>query len=496
MTRLFAATKGWFGFDENDVWTLFHSCAFDFSVWEIWGALLYGGRVVVVPFMVSRSPEAFYDLLAKEQVTVLNQTPSAFRQLIRAEEAVGQKELALRYVVFGGEALEMQSLRPWFERHGDQKPRLINMYGITETTVHVTYRPLSKIDLDSGSVIGVQIPDLQIYILDPLGQPVPVGIPGEMYVGGAGLARGYLRRPELTAERFIPDHLTGRPGSRLYKTGDLARFLPGRDIEYLGRIDHQVKIRGFRIELGEIESVMCKHPAVREVTVIARGDTADDKRLVAYLVASAPTPAVSELRDHLRKKVPDYMVPSAIVFLDKLPLTSSGKIDLKALPEPEQERPELGTQFVMPRTAVEAKLAEIWSQVLRLERVGIHDNFFELGGDSILSIQVIALSRQSGITLSPKLLFQNQTIAELAAVATVASELPKAEQMLVQGSAPLTPIQHWFFEQELADPHYYNQSFLFTVKEPLDMGALQRAVAHLERHHDALRMRFATISSP
>ena len=257
-----------------------------------------------------------------------------------------------------------------------------------------------------------------------------------------------------------------------------------------------MKIRGFRIELGEIESVMCKHPAVREVTVMARGDTADNKRLVAYLVASAPVPAVSELRDLLRKKLPDYMVPSAFVFLDKLPLTSSGKIDLKALPEPEQERPELVTQFVMPRTAVEAKLAEIWSQVLRLERVGIHDNFFELGGDSILSIQVIALSRQNGITLSPKLLFQNQTIAELAAVATVASELPKAEQILVQGSAPLTPIQHWFFEQELADPHYYNQSFLFTVNESLDMDALERALAHLERHHDALRLRFATNVNP
>ena len=227
VTRLFGATQAWFGFDEHDVWTLFHSCAFDFSVWEIWGALLYGGRIVVVPFLVSRSPEAFYDLLAEEQVTVLNQTPSAFRQLIRAEEAAGEKDLALRYVIFGGEALEMQSLRPWFERHGDQKPRLVNMYGITETTVHVTYRPLSKSDLDSGSVIGVQIPDLQIYILDPLGQPVPVGVPGEMYVGGSGLARGYLRRPELTAERFIPDHLTGRSDSRLYKTGDLARFSAG-----------------------------------------------------------------------------------------------------------------------------------------------------------------------------------------------------------------------------------------------------------------------------
>ncbi len=204
---------------------------------------------------------------------MLNQTPSAFRQLIQAEEAVGQQHLALRYVIFGGEALEMQSLRPWFDRHGDQKPRLVNMYGITETTVHVTYRPLSKDDLDSGSVIGVPIPDLQIYILDAQRNLVPIGVPGEMYVGGAGLARGYLHRSELTAERFIPDHLTGRSGSRLYKTGDLARLLTGRDIEYLGRIDDQVKIRGFRIELGEIESVLCQHDAIRQATVNAREDS-------------------------------------------------------------------------------------------------------------------------------------------------------------------------------------------------------------------------------
>ena len=288
VARLFPATESWYQFNEQDSWTLFHSCAFDFSVWEIWGALLYGGRVVVVPFLVSRSPEAFYELLAREKVTVLNQTPSAFRQLIQAEEAVGQKELALRYVIFGGEALEMQSLRPWFERHGDEKPQLVNMYGITETTVHVTYRPLSKDDLNSGSVIGVPIPDLQIYILDQSGQLVPIGVPGEMHVGGAGLARGYLRRPELSEQRFIPDHVTGRTGARLYKTGDLARFLPGRDIEYLGRIDHQVKIRGFRIELGEIESVLLQHPAVRSAVVMAREDEPGVKRLAAYVVTSQP----------------------------------------------------------------------------------------------------------------------------------------------------------------------------------------------------------------
>jgi acyl-coenzyme A synthetase/AMP-(fatty) acid ligase/SAM-dependent methyltransferase/acyl carrier protein len=285
--RLFDATHSWFGFDERDVWTLFHSYAFDFSVWEMWGALFHGGRLVVVPYWVSRSPEAFYRLLCEERVTVLNQTPSAFRQLIQVEKTMGVSgNLALRYVIFGGEALELKSLIPWFERHGDQKPRLINMYGITETTVHVTYRPLTKEDAESatGSVIGVPIPDLQLYVLDAHRQPVPIGVPGEIYVGGGGVARGYLHRPELTAERFIPHPYSDEPGARLYKTGDLARILPDGDIQYLGRIDQQVKIRGFRIELGEIAAALEEHPAVRQAVVVDREDVQGDKRLVAYVV--------------------------------------------------------------------------------------------------------------------------------------------------------------------------------------------------------------------
>jgi amino acid adenylation domain-containing protein/non-ribosomal peptide synthase protein (TIGR01720 family) len=490
VARLFPATESWYQFDDRDVWTLFHSCAFDFSVWEIWGALLYGGRIVVVPFLVSRSPEAFYQLLAKEKVTVLNQTPSAFRQLIQAEEMVGQRELALRYVVFGGEALEMQSLRPWFERHGDQRPRLINMYGITETTVHVTYRPLSQEDLNAGSVIGVPLPDLQVYILDARREPVPIGVPGEMYVGGAGLARGYLRRPELTEERFVPDHLTGHPESRLYRTGDLARFLPGRDIEYLGRIDNQVKIRGFRIELGEIESVLCQHRAVREAVVIAREDVPGTKRLVAYLVHSQSAPGLDSLRTHLKKTLPDYMVPAAFVFLDRLPLTNNGKVDQKVLPAPEEQRPELAGGYVAPRTLAEEKLAAIWSKVLRVERVGVNDNFFELGGDSILSIQIISLARRDGLRLTPTLLFANQTIAELAAAAGVADERQPGVEAAV-GDVPLTPIQHWFFEQNLEELQHYNQAFLFEVKESLERSVLEKALEQLSRNHDSLRLRYA-----
>ncbi len=285
VVRLFAATN-WYNFNAQDVWTMFHSYAFDFSVWEIWGALLYGGRLVVVPYLVTRSPESFYELLCQEKVTVLNQTPSAFRQLIQAEQSIATAgDLKLRLVIFGGEALELGSLQPWFERHGDQLPQLVNMYGITETTVHVTYRPLSKADLNhTASIIGRQISDLQVYVLDEHKQLVPIGVGGEMYVGGEGVTRGYLNRPELTDERFISHPFSNNPQARLYKTGDKARYLPNGELEYLGRIDNQVKIRGFRIELGEIEVFLSQHPLVQESVVVVREDTPGDKRLVAYLV--------------------------------------------------------------------------------------------------------------------------------------------------------------------------------------------------------------------
>ncbi|MEH2001258.1 MAG: amino acid adenylation domain-containing protein [Nostoc sp.] len=286
VVRLFAATNSWYSFNSQDVWTLFHSYAFDFSVWEIWGALLYGGRLVVVPYLVTRSPESFFELLTQEKVTILNQTPSAFRQLIQAEQSITTTgNLSLRLVIFGGEALELKSLQPWFERYGDKSPQLVNMYGITETTVHVTYRPLSKTDLNgTASVIGRPIPDLQVYVLDEHQKPVPIGVPGEMYVGGAGVARGYLNRPELTAQRFISNPFSNNPKARLYKSGDLARYLPNGELEYLGRIDQQVKIRGFRIELGEIEAALTQHLAVRETVVVIREDDPDNKRLVAYIV--------------------------------------------------------------------------------------------------------------------------------------------------------------------------------------------------------------------
>ncbi|MFE4211380.1 amino acid adenylation domain-containing protein, partial [Streptomyces goshikiensis] len=277
IARLFSATDHWFGFGPQDVWTLFHSYAFDFSVWELWGALAHGGRLVVVPYETSRDPEAFHRLLRTERVTVLNQTPSAFYQLMRADkeaQSAPPAPLALRLVVFGGEALDLPALRDWFERHGDTAPRLVNMYGITETTVHVTYRPITLRDLDEGrgSVIGTPIPDLRLYVLDRHGRGVPTGVPGELYVGGAGLADGYLNRPELTAERFVPAPFAGHGGERLYRTGDLVRLLHDGDLEYCGRIDRQVKLRGFRIELGDIEAALSSHPDVVDSVVLLRTD--------------------------------------------------------------------------------------------------------------------------------------------------------------------------------------------------------------------------------
>ncbi|CAL5242765.1 Pyoverdine synthetase D [Pseudomonas aeruginosa] len=339
--RLFSATEAWFGFDERDVWTLFHSYAFDFSVWEIFGALLYGGRLVIVPQWVSRSPEDFYRLLCREGVTVLNQTPSAFKQLmaVACSADMATQQPALRYVIFGGEALDLQSLRPWFQRFGDRQPQLVNMYGITETTVHVTYRPVSEADLEGGLVspIGGTIPDLSWYILDRDLNPVPRGAVGELYIGRAGLARGYLRRPGLSATRFVPNPFPGGAGERLYRTGDLARFQADGNIEYIGRIDHQVKVRGFRIELGEIEAALAGLAGVRDAVVLAH-DGVGGTQLAGYVVADSAEDAErlrESLRESLKRHLPDYMVPAHLMLLERMPLTVNGKLDRQALPQPD-----------------------------------------------------------------------------------------------------------------------------------------------------------------
>ncbi len=419
VTRLFEATQGWFHFDHRDVWTLFHSFAFDFSVWELWGALVYGGRLVIVPYLVSRSPQAFYDLLVDQQVTILNQTPSAFRQLMRADEAAAEsRHLGLRTVIFGGEALDLQSLRPWFARHGDERPQLVNMYGITETTVHVTYRALTTGDAaeGNGSLIGEALPDLYVYVLDQQLEPVAVGVAGELYVGGAGVGRGYLNRPELTAQRFIADPYAAVAGARLYRTGDLGRRLANGELEYLGRIDQQVKIRGFRIELGEVEATLYEQAGVKEAVIVARELSGGEKQLVAYIVGDEQAPvSVNELRSGLKRTLPEYMVPAAFVMLERLPLTENGKLDRSALPAPYQDRDELEQEYVGPRTENEQTVANIFSEILRIDKLGVNDNFFELGGHSLLATQVLTrLLERFKVEVSLRRLFETPTVAGLA----------------------------------------------------------------------------------
>jgi amino acid adenylation domain-containing protein len=413
VTRLFTASHELFRFDEHDVWTLFHSTAFDFSVWEIWGALLHGGRLVVVPRDVARSPEDFYRLLDRERVTVLNQTPSAFRGLMRVDEEQGA-DLALRVVVFGGEALAPGMLRPWLDRHGADRPELVNMYGITETTVHVTYRRVTADDPDTapGSMIGGPLPDLTAHVLDDEGRAAEVG---ELYVGGAGVARGYLGRPELTAQRFVRDPFATAPDARLYRTGDRVRRHPDGDLEYLGRVDDQVQIRGHRVEPGEVEVALARHPLVESAAVVARTD-GDSPRLVAYWVGDHRL-AVRDLLDHLRRTLPDYMLPTAFVPLGHLPLTANGKVDKRALPEPEWARPEQVEGFAEPGTALEKALAEIWAEALEVDRVGLDDDFFELGGHSLLATRVVAEAKaRLGVNATLRMVFDEPTLRGFAKV--------------------------------------------------------------------------------
>ncbi|WP_344097895.1 amino acid adenylation domain-containing protein, partial [Streptomyces stramineus] len=437
VARLFSATDHWFGFDDSDVWTLFHSYAFDFSVWEMWGALLHGGRLVVVPHLVSRDPGAFLRLLAGERVTVLNQTPSAFYQLMAADKENPGTELALRYVVFGGEALEPARLADWYERHADDAPTLVNMYGITETTVHVSYIALDRAKAAAGaaSTIGVNIPDLRVYVLDEHLQPLPPGVTGEMYVAGEGLAHGYLGRHALTAERFVADpfaHLFGERGSRMYRSGDLARRRADGNLDYFGRADHQVKIRGFRIELGEIEGVLADHPDVADAAVVVREDTPGDKRLVAYAVpARDTTPAA--LREHTAGELPVHMVPSAVVLLDRLPLTANGKLDRKALPAPDLAAAV--TDGRAPRGPREEQLCEIFAEVLGLPRVGVDDNFFDLGGHSLLAVRLAGrLKTALGAEVGIGTVFQAPTPAALDAALDASDRTDELDVLL-----PLRP---------------------------------------------------------
>jgi amino acid adenylation domain-containing protein len=414
LTRLFAASAERFDFGERDVWTLFHSIAFDFSVWELWGGLLHGGRVIVVPQETARSMQEFYRLICERGVTVLNQTPSAFVQLMSVDAEVGGEQ-RLRWVIFGGEALELHRLRGWVRRHGAGQPRLVNMYGITETTVHVTHRQLSESEIEGerGSIVGRALGDLRVYVLDGARRAVPIGVVGEIYVGGAGVGRGYLNRAQLTAQRFVADPF--RAGERLYRSGDLGRWRADGELEYLGRNDQQVKIRGFRIELGEIEAVLARQAGVKDALVLAREDAAAEKRLVGYVVAEPGARLELEsLRLALSSVLPEHMVPAALVVLEQLPLTANGKVDRQGLPAPDLLA--YATQrYEAPLGELEESLAGIWLELLQLERVGRHDNFFQLGGHSLLAIRAISRIRElCGADVALSTLYERPTLQLLA----------------------------------------------------------------------------------
>ena len=421
VVRLFLNDTPLFNFGADDVWTMFHSFCFDFSVWEIYGALLFGGKVVMVPKEVTRDSRLFGALLARERVTVLNQTPSAFYAL--QEQVAGTVDLdSVRYVIFGGEALNPARLKPW--KAAFPTCQLINMYGITETTVHVTYLALTNEHLsDSSSLIGKAIPTLTTYVLDEEQREVAVGEVGELYVGGAGLARGYLNQPELTAQRFIPNPFsTGPTGQRtderLYRSGDLARQLPDGNLEYQGRMDEQVKIRGYRIELGEIERVLVHYPGVQQAVVLAKADANGDNRLVGYVVMGGTADPVpfdrAGLVAHLQTALPDYMIPALLMPVEAIPLTSNGKVDRNALPNP-QATDLLTTPYAPPGNPTQQHLIGVWKSVFGAERVGIHDNFFELGGNSLLAVKTVAMLQQAhGYDLAVTKLYQYPTVSKLA----------------------------------------------------------------------------------
>ncbi len=399
-----------FDFDHQDVWTMFHAYCFDFSVWEMYGALLYGGKLIIIPKMIARDPKKFLEILKTQKVSILNQTPSAFYNLITEELKNSQAQLALRYVIFGGEALKPSKLKEWSARYPETK--LINMYGITETTVHVTYKQIGETEILSGiNNIGRPIPTLASYIVDKHCHLLPIGAAGELLVGGAGVGRGYLNRPELTADKFTADPLY--PEKKVYRSGDLVRLLDNGELEYLGRIDHQVKIHGFRIELGEIETRLLSHKTVQEAVVIAREDQSAAVALVAYLVLSEDLSTL-ELREHLALELPDYMIPGYFVKLAQLPLTTNGKVDRKNLPDP-LEMVSSEKAYLPPRTELERGLVEIWQETLELGQIGIGENFFYIGGDSIKGVKVVSLAN---VRFSTQLqiadLYECETIESLA----------------------------------------------------------------------------------
>jgi len=463
-----------FGADETSRVLQFASFSFDASVFDFCMAFGAGATLYLAEKDDLLPGPGLIRFLRDNRISHATLSPSVLNAMPDADLP------DLQVIVTAGEACSAEIVNRWAPGR-----RFFNAYGPTEATIWASTKQCRP--GEGKPTIGFAVANVELHVLDQYRQPVPLGVPGELYIGGVGLARGYHGRPDLTEERFIP-HPEKR-GERLYKTGDLVRFLPNGDIDFLGRVDDQVKIRGFRIELGEIENLLAQHPDVKTCAVIAREDRPGVKRLVAYVVAQEPGKEITaELRAELKQKVPDFMVPAFFIQLEKMPMTANGKIDRKALPVPDESQLER-VEVTEARNDTEAKLSEIWSDVLGVTPIGIHDNFFDLGGDSILGIQVVTRAKEAGIAITTKQLFEHQTIAELAKEAGSA-ETVVAEQGRVTGEALLTPIQRWFFEQELEDPHHWNQSVILKVNRPLQERHLAGAIQAVLNHHDALRFRY------
>jgi amino acid adenylation domain-containing protein/non-ribosomal peptide synthase protein (TIGR01720 family) len=460
--------------------------SFDASVWEFYSALMQGARLVLAAPGGQRDISYLCRVINEAQVTVLQVVPTVLQLMLDSPEFSHCS--TMRRVYCGGEALTCALADQFCQALTSAD--LINLYGPTETCIDASHWTCPADHDIQRTLIGRPIDHLEMYVLDGCQHPVPVWATGELYVGGAGVARGYLRRPELTAERFVPDSWGGETGARLYQTGDLARFMPDGNVEYLGRADHQVKIRGQRVELAEVESRLTEHLRVRQAVAVADGEKEGTKRLVAYIVVEGEEELTTgELRDWVRERLPEYMAPSLYVRLESMPLTPNGKVDRRQLPEPEKPMFDEQREVAGPRTPAEKLLVQIWQDVLGLGEVGIFDNFFELGGDSILAIQVIARASQAGLQLTPKLLFTHQTVAGLAAEART-SGVAQADQGRVTGPVPLSPWVQWFFEQEQPEPHHWNQSIIAELRRDVSAAHLERAVMRLIDHHDGLRMRF------
>ena len=470
-----------------DSFLLLSSVAFDSSVVGIFWSLCGGGSLLLMPEGLEKEIERIPAYIAEHGASHLLTLPSFYRHIL--EQCKPEQLLGLRAAIVAGEACPLKMV----EHHRQLLPGvgLFSEYGATETTVFSSvYDCLEQ--TEPIAPLGDPIDNMQMYVLDEHLHPCPIGIPGEVHFGGPALAVEYLRRPELTAERFIPSPFREGADERLYKSGDLARFSEAGEMEFLGRLDNQVKIRGFRIELEEIEVALVKHVAVKEAAVLALADLGEEKRLVGYIFFEAGQKAsVGGLREFLLQTLPDFMLPAVFVFLDDMPRTPNGKVDRKALPEPGSERPELENQFEAPTSEAERGLAGIWVDVLGIEKVGVNDNFFELGGDSILSIQVVSRAGQAGIKITPRQVFENQTIAELVAVADLdAAPAPEEEQGTVQGQVRLTPVQHWYFDLNLPRPQYWNMPILLELRADVDAAHLEQAFEALVLHHDVLRSRF------